>query len=177
MPGIKFRHAASLARRSGLTTLFTSRPAGLGGGTAIISARSTVTWEFIPSLLTGGNMRAHRTGITSIALACLVLGSIAMAQQPSAPDVAAAGIRETSKLPSAVALKMAMHKLWEDHITYTRNYILSAVAGLPDTESVAKRLLQNQNEIGTAIMPYYGEPAGQKLSALLRNHILIATEV
>src|SRR5205814_10675544 len=103
----------------------------------------------------------------SVALACLVLGSIAMAQQPSAPDVAAAGIRETSKLPSAVALKMAMHKLWEDHITYTRNYILSAVAGLPDTESVAKRLLQNQNEIGTAIMPYYGEPAGQKLSALL----------
>jgi hypothetical protein len=74
-------------------------------------------------------------------------------------------------------LRLAMRKLWEDHITYTRNYIISAVADLPDQDAVAKRLLANQDEIGAAIVPYYGKEAGDKLAALLRDHITIATEV
>lgn len=78
---------------------------------------------------------------------------------------------------AAVDLKMTMRKLWEEHITYTRNYIVSALAGLPDSEAVAKRLLRNQDDIGSAIKPYYGDAAGQKLAALLREHIRIATEV
>jgi len=72
---------------------------------------------------------------------------------------------------------MAMRKLWEDHITYTRNYIISALADLPDADAVAARLLRNQDDIGNAIKPYYGDAAGQKLTALLRDHITIATEV
>jgi hypothetical protein len=78
---------------------------------------------------------------------------------------------------SSVELKLAMRKLWEDHITYTRNYIISALAGLEDISKVAERLLKNQDDIGDAIKPIYGEEAGKKLAALLRDHILIATEV
>ena len=78
---------------------------------------------------------------------------------------------------SSVELKMTMRKLWEDHITYTRNYIISALAGLEDTIKVAERLLKNQDDIGDAIKPIYGGEAGKKLAALLRDHILIATEV
>jgi len=78
---------------------------------------------------------------------------------------------------SSVELKMAMRKLWEDHITYTRNYIISALAGLEDTGKVAERLLKNQDDIGDAIKPIYGDDAGKKLAALLRDHILVATEV
>ena len=74
-------------------------------------------------------------------------------------------------------LKMAMRKLWEEHIVYTRNYIISALAGLEDEGKVAERLLRNQVDIGDAIKPYYGDEAGAKLSALLKDHILIATEV
>jgi hypothetical protein len=70
-----------------------------------------------------------------------------------------------------------MRKLWEDHITYTRNYIISALADLGDKDAVAKRLLKNQDDIGNAIKPYYGNDAGDKLAALLREHILIATKV
>lgn len=76
-----------------------------------------------------------------------------------------------------VELRVAMRKLWEDHITYTRNYIISALADLPDASAVATRLLANQDEIGDAIKPFYGEDAGETLAALLRDHILIATEV
>ncbi|MGZ7064736.1 MAG: glycosyltransferase [Candidatus Aminicenantales bacterium] len=78
---------------------------------------------------------------------------------------------------SMVELRTAMRKLWEDHITWTRNYIVSALAGLEDAGAVAKRLLANQDDLGNAIIPYYGEEAGKKLAALLRDHILIATEV
>jgi hypothetical protein len=74
-------------------------------------------------------------------------------------------------------LILAMRKLWEDHIVYTRNYIISALAGLEDAGDVANRLFKNQDDIGDAIKPYYGEEAGKKLSSLLRDHISIAAEV
>ncbi|MER8466675.1 acetylglutamate kinase [Mesorhizobium sp. M1396] len=78
---------------------------------------------------------------------------------------------------SAGDVRAAMRKLWEDHITYTRNYIISALAGLPGSDEVAKRLLRNQDDIGDAVKPYYGDAAGQKLAMLLKDHIKIATDV
>jgi len=73
--------------------------------------------------------------------------------------------------------KMAMRKLWEDHIVWTRNYIISALASLQDIDAVTNRLLKNQDDIGNAIKPYYGNDAGNKLTKLLREHILIAAKV
>lgn len=78
---------------------------------------------------------------------------------------------------SVVDLRMDMRKLWEDHITYTRNYIISELSGLEDTSKIAERLLRNQDDIGSAITPIYGEEAGKKLAALLRDHILIAADI
>jgi hypothetical protein len=71
----------------------------------------------------------------------------------------------------------AMRKLWEDHVTWTRLYIVSAAAGLPDLQPTAERLLQNQVDIGTAIKPFYGDAAGERLTALLRQHILTAADL
>ena len=68
----------------------------------------------------------------------------------------------------------AMRKLWEDHVTWTRLYIVSAAAGLPDVQPTAERLLRNQADIGNAIKPFYGDAAGERLTALLRQHILTA---
>ena len=76
-----------------------------------------------------------------------------------------------------VAVHQAMRKLWEDHVTWTRLYIVSAVAGLPDLEATAGRLLQNQADIGNAVKPFYGEEAGAKLTELLRGHILTAADL
>jgi hypothetical protein len=71
----------------------------------------------------------------------------------------------------------AMRKLWEDHVTWTRLYIVSAAAGLPDAQPTAQRLLQNQTDIGNAIKPFYGDAAGERLTSLLRQHILIAADL
>ncbi len=70
-----------------------------------------------------------------------------------------------------------MRELWNDHVTWTRLYIVSAAADLPGKEATAKRLLRNQVDIGNAVKPFYGDAAGDKLTALLKDHILIATEL
>jgi hypothetical protein len=86
--------------------------------------------------------------------------------------------------PAQLAFHDKMRKLWEDHITYTRNVIISFElndpdpgAVLPDLSTVVDRLLQNQVDIGDAIKPYYGDAAGEQLTALLHEHILGAAKV
>lgn len=78
---------------------------------------------------------------------------------------------------SAVQLKENMRKLWTDHAVWTRNYIVSAVAGMKDQKQVLTRLLRNQEDIGNAFKPYYGETAGNKLTELLKEHIVIAGQI
>jgi len=77
----------------------------------------------------------------------------------------------------AVALRMDMRKLWEDHITWTRLAIISLESGTPDTNATVARLLRNQVDIGNAIKPYYGKAAGNELTRQLRAHILIAADL
>ena len=79
--------------------------------------------------------------------------------------------------PKELALRQDMRKLWEDHITWTRLAIISLTTDSPDTEGTVGRLLQNQSDIGNAIKPFYGKAAGTKLTALLREHILIAADL
>lgn len=78
---------------------------------------------------------------------------------------------------SVVELRQDMRKLWEDHVTWTRMFIVSAAAALPDQKVAAERLLRNQDDIGDAIKPYYGDAAGEQLTTLLREHILIAADL
>src|SRR6266496_2299116 len=79
--------------------------------------------------------------------------------------------------PTRSDFRSAMRKLWEDHVTWTRLFIVSAAADLPDKDATTQRLLQNQTDIGNAVKPFYGEPAGDKLTSLLRDHILISADV
>ncbi len=78
---------------------------------------------------------------------------------------------------NTIDFRNTMRKLWEDHITWTRLFIVSDAANLPDKAATTARLLKNQTDIGNAIKPFYGEQAGDKLTALLRDHILIAAEL
>jgi hypothetical protein len=74
-------------------------------------------------------------------------------------------------------LRVGMRKLWEDHITWTRNVICCLVDNLPGQEQALNRLLQNQDDIGNVIASYYGDEAGKKLSSLLKDHIKISADV
>jgi len=103
----------------------------------------------------------------------MMAGLMRGAPAEAAPD-AKAGPAHTM---SATELRNGMRKLWTDHTTYTHVYIVSALAGLPDLDAVTQRLLRNQDDIGDAIKPIYGEDAGKKLAGLLRDHILIAADI
>jgi hypothetical protein len=74
-------------------------------------------------------------------------------------------------------LVLALRDLWVDHTDWTRMYIVSFLADLPDTEVVAERLLRNQEDIGDAIKSFYGEEAGNELTNLLNGHILVAVDL
>ena len=76
-----------------------------------------------------------------------------------------------------VDLKTTMRKLWTDHVVWTREYIVAAVNGMGDAQADANRLLQNQTDIGNAVAAYYGQDAGNKVTDLLKQHILIAVDL
>jgi len=81
------------------------------------------------------------------------------------------------KTASAQELRTNLRTLWEDHAMYTRNVILNIIDGLPGTDEAVARLLKNQDDLGDAIKPVYGDAAGKKLTELLREHIVIAADL
>jgi len=93
-------------------------------------------------------------------------------KQAAPPTPAGNGIS-----PASVSLKLAMRRLWADHAIWTRDYVIAATSGAPDAGAAAARLLKNQEDIGNAVVPVYGEAAGAALTGLLKDHILIAVDL
>ena len=117
-------------------------------------------------------MKRFSNGAVRKLVAAALLAALVIAAFAAVPALA------SNKVPlSEVVFRNEMRRLWEDHVTWTRLFIVSAVADLPDAGPTAERLLQNQVDIGNAIKPYYGEAAGEQLTALLRDHILIAADL
>lgn len=110
-------------------------------------------------------------------LSLLLITALAV-QYPPPASKAATTTAAPRGTPAAAVSRLAFHDrmrdLWSDHIVYTRGFIVSATGGLADTTEVLQRLLRNQDEIGEAIKPYYGDAAGSQLASLLRNHIQLA---
>ena len=104
--------------------------------------------------------------IVCVLFALLLVGTVAT---PSA--IAGSPVTSRSDFTGA------MRKLWEDHITWTRLFIVSTLADLPDAGTTALRLLANQSDIGNAIKQFYGDAAGDKLTSLLKEHITTAADV
>ena len=95
-------------------------------------------------------------------------------------NLGSAGTTKCGKQGTCVSideLRDEMRMLWTDHVAYTRFYLIEAIADLPEAKTTAARLLVNQDQIGNAIAPFYGEKAGIELSKLLRAHITGAVAV
>ena len=74
-------------------------------------------------------------------------------------------------------LRASLRKLWADHAIWTRQYIVAFASDGQDAGAAAARLLKNQEHLGNAIVPFYGEVAGARLTELLKQHILIAVDL
>jgi hypothetical protein len=97
-------------------------------------------------------------------------GHLATGDRPAASSTAPITQKE-------LAFRNDMRRLWEDHVTWTRLAIISLTTDAPDTSASVSRLLKNQTDIGDSIEPFYGEVAGDELTRLLRDHILIAADL
>jgi hypothetical protein len=117
-------------------------------------------------------MRALRF-VPMVALACLLNVAPANASRSDAKQAKATATRSDA----APMLKADMRKLWTDHVVWTRDYIVAAVADSPDAQAAAGRLMKNQEDLGNAVAKYYGAPAGQQLTTLLKQHISIAVDL
>ena len=94
-----------------------------------------------------------------------------------------------------LAFHAAMRKLWQDYLTWTRFVIIGVfeelpdlitwtryvIAGafedVPDLDPTVQRLLQNREDLGDAVKPFYGDAAGEQLTRLFADHILMAAQV
>jgi hypothetical protein len=112
------------------------------------------------------------------AIAGLVVFFAGSGIAPSAQAAGSSGAQDmVSREPQAASLQDSMRKLWEDHITWTRLAIIDIADDRPGKAATVERLLQNQTDIGNALEPYYGIRAGEEVTGLLREHILIAADL
>jgi len=128
----------------------------------------------------GGRARRRTVSAVLVAAGALVYATLAIAA-PGAQHTHATGESHHALAAHAGATHAltarqasfhdAMRKLWEDHITWTRLAIVSLAEDLPDLAATQARLLANQDDIGDAIKPYYGNAAGERLTTLLKQHI------
>jgi hypothetical protein len=74
-------------------------------------------------------------------------------------------------------LNQVMRKLWSDHMHWTLATVDAFFNEPKQLQVKLNRLLDNQKEIGSAIVPFYGQAGGDKLTKLLTEHIMGAVPV
>jgi hypothetical protein len=67
--------------------------------------------------------------------------------------------------------------LWEQHVWWTRTFIISTAFNSPDLEAATQRLLRNPKDFQAALEPLYGRETAATFAKLLTEHLLIAAEL
>lgn len=70
-----------------------------------------------------------------------------------------------------------MRLLWEQHVYWTRMFLISVAFDLADKEFVTNRLLQNPKDFQASLIPFYGREIASKFEELLTAHFVIAAEL
>ena len=68
-------------------------------------------------------------------------------------------------------------ELWEQHIMWTRSFIMSTALGLGDLQFVAARLLRNPADFANILKLYYGKDNAMQFQKLLEEHLMIAASL
>lgn len=78
---------------------------------------------------------------------------------------------------SYINLLKRMRELWEQHVVWTRLFIISTLENLADVELVTQRLLRNPADFERALVPFYGKEKAAQFRELLSQHLLIAAQL
>lgn len=78
---------------------------------------------------------------------------------------------------SQVALLNQLRMLWEQHVHWTRSFIISTAANLGDLDATTKRLLRNPSDFADLLRPFYGDQIANQFKDLFTQHLLIAADL
>lgn len=76
-----------------------------------------------------------------------------------------------------IQLLNTLRSLWEQHVYWTRFFIISTAADLGDLEEVTARLLRNPGDFAAALTPFYGARLSSRFKNLLTQHLLIGADL
>jgi hypothetical protein len=131
--------------------------------------------------MNGRSIADRRITMTLAGLIALASMIVVLAVSGTGESHAAGARAHRAAVPArtskAIAFHDEMRALWEAHGSWTHMVIVSFVGNLPDLAAEERVLLGNQVDIGNAVKPYYGRAAGNKLTKLLKEHILGAVNV
>jgi len=111
------------------------------------------------------NTLRRSLGAASILIAICALTAPAFAQHTTH---ASAQVPAPTKI---TATEAALRDLWVGHIFWVRNVVVDTLAGNKEAAAAAEQqVVANAKQIATAIGPYYGRAASEKLFGLLAGH-------
>ena len=76
-----------------------------------------------------------------------------------------------------ICLMSQLQQLWEQHVYWTRFFILSTAADLADLKCVTNRLLRNPKDFAQLLAPVYGAKTAGEFQELFTQHLLIAADL
>lgn len=76
-----------------------------------------------------------------------------------------------------VRLMNFLRQLWEQHVMWTRSYIISNAENIGDLDYVTKRLLENPSDFAKVLQAFYGSTRANEFKNLLEQHLLIASQL
>jgi hypothetical protein len=99
------------------------------------------------------------------------LAVTAMVLMAASPSLAKEKMKVMKETPKAVEMREALRDLWQGHIFWVRNVVLSTKLGETEAAKVAEEnVVKNARAIADSVIPFYGKDAADKLFGLLAGH-------
>ncbi len=93
--------------------------------------------------------RVIKTMCLLIGASMILAGSYSFAQGKGSP------VKAFQWTPKATELRLAMRSLWQDHIFWVRNVVLTTKLGdMASAKVEEEQVVQNAKEIANAVIPY-----------------------
>jgi len=74
-------------------------------------------------------------------------------------------------------LNNILRQLWDEHIMWTRSFIISTAVDLGDLPYVTQRLLRNPADTAAVLAQFYGPDNARRFEQLLTDHLTIAAQL
>lgn len=82
-----------------------------------------------------------------------------------------------NRMCQEICLTRLVRNLWEQHVYWTRFFIISTAHELEDLKPVTDRLLENPGDFAEMLAPFFGNKAAREFEVLFTSHLTIASEL